>query len=142
MQLFKFLTCNSSNYLHANRHKSNTSILSCYNTIPSKKITFFSNNYHTFTFFFKQLLYYYICMEAFLQTLYMQTNIANYLHTSKHISTTTILLHINTIPNHKQHTHWGILSNNLYAINHWTIKAFHQTLCMQTNIVNDSMHIS
>lgn len=125
MQLFKSLACNLSNSLHAILQiicmKIGIDHLHPYyhtTLLSHQKNNIFFKQLPYFYIFFKQLLYYYIFMYAFLQTLYMQTNIANYLYTSRNISTTTILLHVNTIPNQKQHTHWGILSNSLYAINH------------------------
>ena len=78
MSLFHFITCNfsislhaafqipymhSSNYLHENRRRSATSILSYYNTIPSKKKNnIFVKQLPYLYIFHKQLLYYYICM--------------------------------------------------------------------------------
>ena len=110
MQRFKFHTCDSSIFFNENRDKLATSILSYYNTIPSKKITFSSNNYHTFTFSSNN--YYTItfaCKHFF--NLYMQ-NIC-------------IKVRIYQI---QQYYYTSILSP---TTNNILIGAFYQTICMQ-----------
>lgn len=116
MQPFKFPTCNSSNSLHENRHISAIFILSYYNTIPSKKkITFSSNNYHTFTFSSNNYYTITFACKHFFK------------HFTCKLIQKTICIQV-SIYKLQQYYYTSILSP---TTNNILIGAFYQTVCMQ-----------